>query len=104
MSKSMSQFKKKIQSNRCVNSRGEIVKDTNGSYLIDVPRKNLTAKIDTNNVNVAYNEVKLIVNDIVNLGLDMRKNQVIDLYSVADVSFNLLFRGIKEDKLYFKVC
>ena len=96
----MTDFKKRIAEQKAKDERKKYE-----MYHKDFKVKGLEVNVDCNNTYIDQEELEMTIDDILatTKGTTIERGKVFKLDEVADLNFDLVFKGSAENKLYFKV-
>lgn len=66
---------------------------------------NKQVEVDCSNYYIKDEEIKMVITDILDVthGQTITKGKVWELSRICDVDYDIAFRGVKDNKLYFNV-
>ena len=96
----MTDFKRRIAEQKAKDERKKYE-----MYHKDFKVKGLEVNVDCNNTYIDREELEMTIDDILatTKGVTIERGRVFKLDEVADLGFDLVFKGSAENKLYFKV-
>lgn len=100
MSKKMKEFKQRIIENSTPKE-----KFYNNKRIVKVTlEENLIANIDRGKYFVSEEEITLLIKDLFNSSVTLKKDTIINLDQMCDVMYKLSYRGKNNNEINFNIC
>lgn len=99
MSNKMKEFKQRIIENSTPKEKFD-----NKRIVKVILEENLVANIDRGKYFVSEEEITLLVKDLFNSSVTLKKDAIINLDQICDVMYKLSYRGKINNEINFNIC
>lgn len=101
-SKRMSGFRQSIRQNN--GKRIEAREKNIDKRFVTVDLGDNIVKVDRDEYFVAQEEIKDIVRDIFEVGIDLKEHSKLNLYNICNFCYDMMYEGKNSNEMLFKLC
>ena len=101
-SKRMSSFKQAIRQNN--GKKIESKEKNTDKRFVTVDLGDNIVKVDRGEYFVAQDEIKDIVRDVFEIGIDLKEHSKLNLYNICNFCYDMMYEGKNSNEMLFKLC